>query len=71
MGTQFHPEADAMAMKKHLLKADKKAVIVDLYGEDKYQDMLYSLDDPLRIMLTKKKILPNFLMEAIHQQIVI
>ena len=71
MGTQFHPEADAMGMKSYLLQEDKKAVIIDLYGEEKYLDMMHSLDDPERIMLTKKIILPNFLTEAIHQQIAV
>jgi len=71
MGTQFHPEADAMGMKSYLLQEDKKTVIIDLYGEEKYLDMMHSLDDPERIMLTKKTILPNFLTEAIHQQIAV
>ena len=71
MGTQFHPEADAMGMKSYLLQEDKKATIVELYGEEKYEDMIHSLDDPERIMLTKKMILPNFLTEAIHQQIAV
>lgn len=71
MGTQFHPEADAIGMKRYFLQEDKKATIIDLYGEEKYEDMIHSLDDPERIMLTKKMILPNFLTEAIHQQIAV
>jgi GMP synthase-like glutamine amidotransferase len=71
MGTQFHPEADAMGMKSYLLQEDKKAKIIELHGEEKYEDMIHSLDDPERIMLTKKMILPNFLTEAIHQQIAV
>ncbi|MEJ5961219.1 type 1 glutamine amidotransferase [Pedobacter immunditicola] len=69
MGTQFHPEADPLGMKTYLLKEDRKASIIEDHGEEKYLDMLNSLDDPERISLTKKLILPNFLNEAIQQQI--
>ncbi len=66
IGTQFHPEADPMGMKMYLLQDEKKAVIIKNHGEDKYLDMLNSLDDPERITLTQSVILPNFLDEAIH-----
>ncbi|WP_432710746.1 type 1 glutamine amidotransferase [Pedobacter sp.] len=71
MGTQFHPEADAKGMKSYFLQKDTKARIIKLHGEEKYEDMINSLDDPGRILLTKKMILPNFLTEAIYQQITI
>ena len=61
IGTQFHPEADPVGMKMYLLQEDKKKAIVDLHGEAKYLDMLNSLDDPARIVLTQSVILPNFL----------
>ncbi|MES2651523.1 MAG: GMP synthase [Bacteroidota bacterium] len=66
IGTQFHPEADPLGMKMYLLQDEKKAVIIKNHGEDKYLDMLNSLDDPERITLTQSVILPNFLDEAIH-----
>ena len=69
MGTQFHPEADPVGMKTYLLQEDRKASIIGDHGEEKYLDMLNSVDDPERISLTKKLILPNFLNEAIQQQI--
>jgi GMP synthase-like glutamine amidotransferase len=69
MGTQFHPEADPAGMKVYLLEEDRKKSIINDYGEEKYLDMINSLDDPMRISLTKKLILPNFLNEAIQQQI--
>ena len=65
MGTQFHPEADPVGMKMYLLQEEKKNAIIDLHGEQKYLDMLNSLDDPKRIVLTQSIILPNFLNEAI------
>ncbi len=65
IGTQFHPEADPVGMKIHLLTDEKKTAIVGTHGEEKYSDMLKSLDDPKRIILTQKIILPNFLHKAV------
>lgn len=66
MGTQFHPEADPVGMKMYLLQDEKRISIIKNHGEDKYLDMLNSLDDPSRIMLTQSVVLPNFLNQAIH-----
>jgi len=66
IGTQFHPEADPIGMKMYLLQDEKKTAIIKNHGEDKYLDMLNSLDDPNRITLTQSVILPNFLTEAIN-----
>ncbi|MBB2145976.1 GMP synthase [Pedobacter sp. LMG 31464] len=66
IGTQFHPEADPIGMKMYLLQDEKKTAIIKNHGEDKYYDMLNSLDDPDRITLTQSVILPNFLNQAIH-----
>lgn len=65
IGTQFHPEADPVGMKMYLLLEEKKEAIIANHGEKKYLDMLNSLDNPKRIMLTQQVILPNFLNEAI------
>lgn len=66
IGTQFHPEADPIGMKMYLLQEEKKTAIIKNHGEEKYFDMLNSLDDPNRITLTQSVILPNFLTEAIN-----
>lgn len=66
VGTQFHPEADPVGMKLYLAQEDKKKAIVDNHGEEKYNDMLHSLDNPSRIALTQHIVLPNFLNEAIN-----
>ncbi len=66
IGTQFHPEADPIGMKMYLSLEEKKTAIIKNHGEDKYFDMLDSLDDPNRITLTQSVILPNFLTEAIN-----
>jgi GMP synthase-like glutamine amidotransferase len=65
IGTQFHPEADPVGMKMYLLQEEKKAAIIKNHGEEKYFDMLNSLEDPDRITLTQSVILPNFLDQAI------
>jgi len=66
VGTQFHPEADPVGMKMYLLKDEKKHSIIENHGEEKYTDMLESLDDPARIRFTQSVIVPNFLNEAVH-----
>ncbi|WP_316813468.1 glutamine amidotransferase-related protein [Pedobacter heparinus] len=66
VGTQFHPEADPLGMKRYLLQEDKKAGIIANHGEEKYMDMLNSLEDPARIQLTQRIVLPNFLNRAIN-----
>ena len=66
IGTQFHPEADPVGMKMYLLQTEKKDAIIANHGLEKYEDMLHSLDDPARITLTQRVILPNFLNEAIQ-----
>lgn len=65
IGTQFHPEADPVGMKQYLLQEDKKEDIIKNHGQEKYEDMLNSLDNPDRIILTQHIILPNFLHQAI------
>ncbi len=65
IGTQFHPEADAIGMKLHFSYQEKKQTIISLHGEAKYNVMIDSLENPNRIMLTQSVILPNFLTNAI------
>ncbi len=64
IGTQFHPEVDSDGMHLYLLRDDKKKLVVDRYGEKKYFQMLQILNDPSKIRLTQKTILPNFLHTA-------
>lgn len=67
-GTQFHPEADAEGMHRHFQKEDKKKIIIDNFGEEKFNSMLDSLEDPDKIMLTESVILPTFLEFAFSQK---
>ena len=66
IGTQFHPEADAVGMTLHLQTADKKAVVIENHGVEKWESMIEQLDDPDKILWTYAHILPNFLGIAVN-----
>lgn len=65
IGTQFHPEADALGMSLHLQTEEKKKTVIESYGEEKLNSMLMHLNDPDKIMWTYSRILPNFLNIAV------
>jgi len=66
IGTQFHPEADAIGMSMHLQTDDKKKTVIENYGQEKWESMISHLNDPDKIMWTYKHILPNFLNIAVE-----
>ena len=66
IGTQFHPEADAIGMSMHLQTADKKKTVIENYGQEKWEAMIDHLNDPDKIMWTYAHILPNFLNLAVE-----
>jgi homoserine O-succinyltransferase len=66
IGTQFHPEADAIGMSMHLQTEDKKKTVIENYGQEKWASMLEHLGDPDKIMWTYAHILPNFLYAAVE-----
>lgn len=65
IGTQFHPEADARGMTEHFLKKDNRDKVIANFGEDKYYNMMYHLNDPDKIHLTHNTIIPNFIENAL------
>ena len=65
IGTQFHPEADAVGMSMHLQTEEKKRTVIENYGEEKWTSMIEQLNDPDKIMFTYEHILPNFLAIAV------
>jgi GMP synthase-like glutamine amidotransferase len=67
IGTQFHPEADAVGMSMYLQTDEKKKTVIEEHGEEKWKSMLEHLNDPDKIMWTYTHILPNFLNLAIEQ----
>ena len=66
IGTQFHPEADAIGMSLHLQTDEKKKTVIENYGEEKWKSMITHLNDPEKIMWTYSHILPNFLLHAVE-----
>jgi GMP synthase-like glutamine amidotransferase len=67
IGTQFHPEADAIGMSMYLQTEEKKKNVIDNFGEEKWRSMIEHLNDPDKIMWTYAHILPNFLNLAADQ----
>ena len=67
IGTQFHPEADALGMTVHLHTKERKETVIKNYGEDKWKSMIEHLNDPDKILWTYSHIIPNFLNIAIEE----
>lgn len=67
IGTQFHPEADAVGMSMHLQTDDKKITVIENHGEAKWISMIEQLNDPDKIMHTYTHIIPNFLRLAVEK----
>ncbi len=66
IGTQFHPEADAIGMSLYLQTDEKKKTVIENHGAEKWQSMIDHLNDPEKIMWTYAHILPNFLFHAVE-----
>lgn len=69
IGSQFHPEADALGMSLHLQTPDKKATVIENHGREKWNSMIEQLNDPDKIMYTYAHILPNFLTYALGRKL--
>ena len=67
LGTQFHPEADAVGMSMYLQREDKKQTVIENHGEAKWKSMVEQLQDPEKIMWTYQHVLPNFLNLAMEE----
>jgi homoserine O-succinyltransferase/O-acetyltransferase len=63
-GTQFHPEANAKGMVFYLQGEEKKKLVIENYGQEKYDNMLETLHDSEKIVLTQKIVIPTFLDEV-------
>jgi homoserine O-succinyltransferase/O-acetyltransferase len=67
VGTQFHPEADAIGMSMHLQTEKRKQIVIQNHGEEKWKSMIDQLGDPDKIVHTYAHILPNFLKDAVNK----
>lgn len=71
IGTQFHPEADAVGMTMYLQREDKKKTVIENHGLAKWQSMIDHLNDPDKIVWTYSHIIPNFLSTAVDQLVAV
>lgn len=67
VGTQFHPEAEPVSMEAYFSLEENKKVVIESFGEKKYNEMMDRIDDPDKIELTYNTILPKFIENAIVQ----
>lgn len=58
---QFHPEADRMGVVSWVRKPDQAAAFRMAYGDETYERMLKTLDDPNRIARTFSMLIPGWL----------
>ena len=65
IGTQFHPEADPEGMSRYLLRDEKKEIVIQQHGEEKWASMIEQLNDPEKIRMTYSHVLPNFILQSI------
>jgi GMP synthase-like glutamine amidotransferase len=68
LGTQFHPEADPEGMTMYLKRQDKKDMVIENHGIDKWQSMIDHLNDPDKISCTYSHVIPNFLDQAVIRE---
>ncbi|GMQ29630.1 type 1 glutamine amidotransferase [Algoriphagus confluentis] len=67
VGTQFHPEADALSFMEHLKKPIVREKIIELKGKAKFRTMLEDLVDENKIYKTNETLIPNFLEQSLQK----
>ncbi len=67
VGTQFHPEADAVSFLAHLKKPMVREKIIELKGKAKFRTMLEDLVDENKIYKTNETLIPNFLEQSLRK----
>ena len=66
-GTQFHPEADPKGMIENLKNDKNRTAMIENFSVEKYLETIDRMDDPDKIILTQRQILPRFLQSASEQ----
>ena len=67
VGTQFHPEADPVGMKAHFEKEENRKTVIENFSKRKYTNMMIHLEDPDKIALTHRTIIPHFIDSALEK----
>jgi len=65
VGVQFHPEADPHGMLTHFCQPERRAMVVERFGEAKYERLLRRLDEMDELRQTHVTVVPTFLRRAI------
>jgi len=66
VGTQYHPEAEPISMEAHFKKDENKQKVIESFGEEKYNQMMYRMNHPDKLELTYNTIIPGFLNKALE-----
>lgn len=67
-GTQFHPEADSKGMMLYLQRDERKKQIIEIHGEQKWNEMMRVAENPMALNNTRNCIIPNFLKMALEHK---
>ncbi|MGR3809662.1 type 1 glutamine amidotransferase [Jiulongibacter sp. NS-SX5] len=67
IGVQFHPEADALGMRRYFEQEDKRMAVIAEHGEEKLHTMLEQLEDEDKITYTESVIIPEFLASVLNE----
>jgi GMP synthase-like glutamine amidotransferase len=65
VGTQYHPEAEPVSMEKHFKLEENKTKVIESFGEEKYNQMMFRMNHPDKLELTYNTILPRFINNAL------
>jgi GMP synthase-like glutamine amidotransferase len=66
IGVQFHPEADPDGMLAHFRRPERRAQVIEQFGEAKYERLLRRLDEMDALRRTHATVVPAFLRRAIE-----
>ncbi len=70
VGTQYHPEAEPVSMEAHFMKEENKKKVIESFGDEKYNQMMYRMNHPDKLDLTYNTILPRFIKNALEAKLV-
>jgi GMP synthase-like glutamine amidotransferase len=70
VGTQYHPEAEPVSMEEHFKKEENKQKVLESFGEEKYNQMMYRMNHPDKLELTYNTIIPRFINNALKPKLV-
>jgi GMP synthase-like glutamine amidotransferase len=65
---QFHPEADRPGVVAWVARPDQAAAFKEAYGEETYERMLKTLDDPSRLARTFAMLIPGWMVRKFNLQ---